>query len=106
MKVSAIRLVSVVWLLIAGFLAFAPTKPGDESLLVGLAFQMWTFPFSILWWRYVHDFAMLSMPSIGESGGLVAVIVTAYVFWFIFVPWLFAIGRRSTGHKSRVEPSK
>lgn len=89
--------IRVGWFLIAILSAYLSTIGGDTGVLFGWLFLVWTAPFSILWWFYAYDIARHYMSAASAQPiGLVAVIVLAYIFWFMVVPfvWSRARGRR------------
>ncbi len=81
------KIVRVGWLCVAIGLAFIPNGSIDTNLLVGWAFVVWTFPFSVVWWFYLYDVARQYMSaSIAQPIGSALVIVCAYAFWFVLIP--------------------
>ena len=96
------KLVHVVWLCVAIGLAFLPSGGIDANLLVGWAFVLWTFPFSLVWWFYLYDIARQYMSaSIAQPTGSALIIVCAYAFWFILIPmiWRKANSARNGGQR-------
>jgi hypothetical protein len=84
------------WVGLALLFAYASTLGGDTSILFGWVFLTWTAPFSILWWFYLYDFARQYMSAAAAQPiGLISVIVLAYLFWFVLVPYLWTRARRT-----------
>lgn len=84
------------WVGLALLFAYASTLGGDTSILFGWVFLTWTAPFSILWWFYLYDFARQYMSAAAAQPiGLISVIVLAYLFWFVLVPYVWIRARRT-----------
>jgi hypothetical protein len=96
------KIVHASWLCVAIGLAFLPSGGIDTNLLTGWALVVWTFPFSVVWWSYLHDIALqhMSKPA-AQFAGSALVITCAYGFWFVLVPllWRKARSTRSSGEK-------
>lgn len=96
--IPSMRKVRAVWLIIAIGLGFMPGGSVDTNLLVGWAFLVWTFPFSVLWSVYAYDAARSFMtPSIAHVVGSALVVVSAFAFWFFLIPHIWANARRRHG---------
>lgn len=89
-------LVHAGWLCVAIGLAFFPSGGIDTNLLVGWAFVVWTFLFSVAWSFYLYDIALQYMSKpIAQPVGSTLVIACAYVFWFVLVPYVLTKARRA-----------
>lgn len=78
------------WLGLCIWLGFFAGGSGDEYLISGLAFLVLTFPFSVVWWRYIYDYALvLGDRDAVQLVGNGLVIFLAYLFWFEILPRLF-----------------
>lgn len=85
------------WVCFAILFGYASTLGGDTSLLFGWVFLVWTAPLSVLWWFYLYDFARQYMSaSAAQPIGLISVIMLAYLFWFVLVPYVWRRAGRST----------
>lgn len=77
------------WLGLCIWLGFFAGGSGDANLISGLAFLALTLPFSLVWWRYIYDYALvLGDRDTVQLVGAGLVIVLAYLFWFEFLPRL------------------
>ena len=85
------------WLSVALILTYFSFSGGDASFLAGWLFLVWTLPFGVIWWfivyDYVHALAWLPLLTIQTGGDLIAV-AAAFVFWFIFIPWIQKKGEK------------
>ena len=83
----AITLVRATWLASALLLGIGSFAGGDTAGLCGWLLLAWTFPFGVLWWVYVYDFAQPLMETKSvQIAGTVLVIAVAYCFWLVLIP--------------------
>jgi drug/metabolite transporter (DMT)-like permease len=84
---TKLRLIMVVWLTVAVILGVVSFLGGDASIVGGWLFLIWTAPFGVIWWFYLYDYTLAWMPAhIAQPIGTVAVIIIAFLFWFILIP--------------------
>lgn len=85
-RVAVLRL---AWVALCTWLGFFAGGSGDTNLLAGLALMVLTAPFSLIWWRYLYDYAAaFGERDTVQTVGTIIVILTAYLFWFEFLPRL------------------
>lgn len=82
-----LRLVALIWLSVAVLLRVYGINGGDNAIVGGLIFLVWTVPFGMIWQFYLYNFALLLVPpSTAQVVGDILVIVIFIVFWFFLVP--------------------
>jgi len=83
------RIAKIVWVLGALIISYMSFLGGDVSIIGGWLFLLWTLPFGVVWWFWLYDIALKSVPAhVLQPVGTVSVIILSYVFWFILVPKL------------------
>jgi hypothetical protein len=92
---SVFRTWPIIWVCIAVLLGYGSFTGGDTAIVTGWLFLLWTVPFGALWWFYGYDVALQFMPrNVAEVGGTIVVIIGAFIFWFVVVPWIKYKGHR------------
>jgi hypothetical protein len=85
------------WLAIALILIFFSSSGGDASFRAGWLFLVWTIPFGVIWWFVIYDYVRtltwLPIPVI-QTGGDLIVVAAAFVFLFVFIPWIQKKGEK------------
>lgn len=89
MTKRTLRVVAIVWIVVAVLLRIYGSKGGDASIVSGLLFLVWTAPFGPIWQFWISDlvpaaWAPLSVQVIGD----IFVIVVGGAFWFFILPML------------------
>lgn len=85
----------VIWLVVAIALPVLGRRGGDAAIEAGLLFLIWTAPIGMLWAFYLHDPAIRFLPAgIIDYVDIPLIILLAYAFWFICVPWTFRAAKR------------
>lgn len=78
-----------LWLIVAIILGVASFAGRDTSIVAGWLFLVWTLPFGVIWWFLLYDYLLKIVPaSIAQPIGVILVVLTAYMFWFLLVPRL------------------
>ncbi len=84
---SRLRVIALAWLIVAVLLRVYASQGGDASIVGGLLFLVWTAPFGMVWQFLLYDHALAWLPvQVAQLLGDVIVVVTAFYFWFIFIP--------------------
>ena len=89
---SGFKYAQAAWLILAVATAIGSAQGGDTSILCGWAFLVLTFPFWILWHRYVYDFAITVISKDGADllGSIFSIGVTLLLWWYV-VPRIMRI---------------
>jgi drug/metabolite transporter (DMT)-like permease len=96
------RILATGWAII-GVAAGAATLAGGDLSIEGFwLFLLWTYPFGLIWWFYVYDYALRVMPpEVADPAGLIAAVVLAFLFWFVLLPRFLAKARRAFQGRNR-----
>lgn len=93
MKIT--RLLAIGWLVVAALLIVASTQGGDATIVSGLLWLVWTAPIGLIWQFLIYEHVLKALGTQGTNWlGVALVLVGAYLFWFLFIPWLFRAARR------------
>jgi hypothetical protein len=86
---SRLKLIVIVWVSVAVMLRIYGFAGGDASIVGGLLFLVWTAPFGLVWEFQLSHYALMLMPVlVSQMVGDIIVIVTGFLFWFVFLPWV------------------
>jgi hypothetical protein len=85
-------IISVVWIIVLLYIHLLSLSNGggDNVIIAGFLYSIWTVPFGIIWWFYIYNYVItLSQDKYIVPIGIIVTDIVAFIFWFIVFPKLY-----------------